>query len=136
MIICGIELSGSEARLVLIKGMKSSFSCLDVLPRKISLNDDENADEIKAFRDSLFTYFRENKIQLIAIKKRAKKGDYAGGAVGFKIEGIVQLYEDCPVRLVSPQSISAASKKSLSEIPTSLKNYQYDAFKTAFAVLG
>jgi len=39
-----------------------------------------------------------------------KKGEYAGGPIGFKMEGIIQLYEECPVKLVAPQTISATQK--------------------------
>src|SRR4030067_2503746 len=111
MTICGIEMFGSEARLVLLNGTKSSFSHTDIEPRKLKLTDDENPNEVKAFRNSLFAFFRENQVIQVVIKKRGKKGDYSGGPIGFKLEGIVQLYENCPVRLVAPQTISAAQKR-------------------------
>ena len=57
-------------------------------------DDDENPDEVKAFRDSMFAFFRENQVALVVIKKRGKKGEYSGGPVGFKLEGIIQLYEE------------------------------------------
>ena len=135
MIICGIEMFGSEARLVLLNGDKSSFSHADVKPKKLKLTDDENPEEVRAFRDSVFAFFRENNVTLIAIKKRGKRGDYSGGPVGFKIEGIVQLYEGCPIRLVAPQTISAARKKHSPDKPDTLLKYQYNAFETAFSVL-
>ena len=77
MPICGIEMSGSEVILVLLDGSKTSFSHIDIEPRKILLSDDENANEVKAFRDSLFAFFRENKVNLVVIKKRGKKGEFA-----------------------------------------------------------
>jgi hypothetical protein len=135
MPICGIEMSGSEARLVLLDGTQASFSHTDIEPRKIKLTDDENPDEVRAFRDSIFAYFRENKVVVVVIKKRGKKGAYSGGPVGFKLEGIIQLYEECPITLVAPQTISAAQKKHTPTKPTTLRKYQYSAFETAFAKL-
>ncbi len=135
MATCGIEMSGSEARLVLLDGKKLSFSHVDVKPKKMKLTDDENPDEVQAFRNLIFAFFRENNVACIAIKKRGKKGDYSGGPVGFKIEGIVQLYEECSVRLVAPQTISAAQKKHSPEKPETLLKYQYNAFETAFCEL-
>ena len=135
MTTCGIEMFGSEARFVLLDGDKSSFSHTDVKPRKLKLTDDETPEEVRAFRDSIFAFFRENNVTLIAIKKRGKKGEYSGGPVGFKLEGIVQLYEDCPVRLVAPQTISAARKKDSPDKPDTLLKYQYIAFETAYSVL-
>ena len=135
MPICGIEMFGSEVILALLDGCKTSFSHIDVEPKKISLSDDENAEEVKAFRNSLFAFFRENKVDLIVIKKRGKKGEYAGGPIGFKMEGIIQLYEECPVKLVAPQTISATQKKYIPSKPDTLRKYQHTAFETAFSVM-
>ena len=107
MIVCGIEMAASEARLVLLEGTKSNFHHIDVKIRKFKIADDENAGEVRAFRDTLYAFFRENKVEIIAIKKRGKKGDYAGGPIGFKLEAITQLYEGCPIVLIAPATISA-----------------------------
>ncbi len=135
MPICGIELTGSEAKIVLLNGSKSEFVHVNIEPRKLKLSDDENPTEVQAFHNSLFAFFRENEVSLVAIKKRGKKGDYAGGPIGFKLEGLAQLYEDCPVKLVAPQTISANQKKHNPSIPKSLRKYQYTAFHTAFSLL-
>ncbi len=135
MTICGIELTGSEARLVLIQGEKEDFSIINVEPRKIILKDDSDQDEVKAFKDSIFAFFRENKVTKVLIKMRSKKGDYVGGPVGFKLEGIIQLYDECPVILVTPQKISASKKRHNVYIPSELYQYQKIAFETAFAEL-
>lgn len=57
MTTCGIEMSGSEARLVLLNGTKASFAHNNIEPRKIKLTDDENPEEVKAFRESIFAFF-------------------------------------------------------------------------------
>ena len=135
MIVCGIEMASSEARLGLLDGSKSNFHHIVVEPRKLKIADDENADEVRAFRDSLYAFFRENKVEIIAIKKRGKKGDYAGGPIGFKLEAITQLYEECPIVLIAPATISVRIKKHTTGIPVTLRKYQYSAFQTAFSVL-
>ena len=135
MIACGIEMASSEARLVLLDGNKSNFQHIDVEPRKLKVVDDENADEVQSFRDTLYTFLRENKVEMIAIKKRGKKGDYAGGPIGFKLEAITQLYEECPVVLIAPATISVRLKKHTTGTPATLKKYQYSAFQTAFSAL-
>lgn len=135
MTICGIEMSASEVRLVLLQGEKENFTLVDTESRKIKLTDDADQDEVKAFRDSIFAYFHENQVSQIVIKKRGKKGDFSGGPVGFKLEGIIQLYDECPVTLVAPQTISAVQKKYDIEKPQELMKYQYTAFETAFSKL-
>lgn len=135
MTICGIEISASEVRLVILQGEKKDFTLLDTKLRKIKLTDDSDQNKVKAFQDSIFAYFHENQVSEIAIKKRGKKGDFSGGPVGFKLEGIIQLYDNCSVSLVAPQTISAIQKKFNVEKPKELKKYQYPAFETAFSKL-
>ena len=135
MTICGIEMSASEVRLVLLQGEKENFTLINTETRKIKLTDDADQEEVKNFRDSIFAYFHENQVSQIVIKKRGKKGDFSGGPVGFKLEGIIQLYDECPVTLVAPQTISAVQKKYDIEKPQELMKYQYTAFETAFSKL-
>lgn len=135
MIVCGMEMAASEVRLVLLNGNKSDFHHIDIKPRKLKITDDENAEEVRAFRDSLFAFLRENWVDMVAIKKRGKKGEYAGGPVGFKLEAITQLYEGCPVSLITPRTITVTIHKHAQMIPDTLLKYQYAAFQTAFTAL-
>ncbi len=135
MIVCGMEMAASESRLVLLSGNKSDFCHIDVKPRKIKIADDENAEEVRAFRDSLYAFLRAKNMDMIAIKKRGKKGEYAGGSIGFKLETIAQLYEECPVNLIAVWAITANIKRHAPQIPDTLLKYQYAAFQTAFTVL-
>ncbi len=135
MIVCGIGIKSSEIHLVTLEGNKNKYEHLTNSTRKISLKDEKNQQEVQAFRDTVYAYFRENHIENIAIKSRMKKGEYSGGSVGFKLESIIQLYGECPVTLITPQSIAAAEKKYSLKNPSSILKYQIDAFKTAFTIL-
>ena len=135
MIVCGMEMAASESRLVLLGGNKSDFRHIDVKPRKIKIADDENAEEVRAFRDSLFAFLRVKNVEMVAIKKRGKKGKYAGGSIGFKLEAIAQLYEECPVSLIAAQTITVNINRHAPQIPDTLLKYQNAAFQTAFTVL-
>ena len=135
MIVCGMEMAASESRLVLLSGNKSDFRHFDIKPRKLKIADDETAEEVQAFRDSLFAFLSENNVDMVAIKKRGKKGEYAGGPVGFKLEAIAQLYEGCLVSLTAPRTITVNMNKHAPKIPDTLFKYQYAAFQTAFTVL-
>ncbi len=81
------------------------------------------------------SFVRENAIDRIAIKKRSKKGEFAGGPTTFKIEGVFQLLESCEVTLLSPQTINAQSKKHDFELPGTLNKYQHEAYKAACSAL-
>jgi len=135
MIVCGMEMAASESRLVLLSGNKSDFSHIDVKPRKIKIADDENAEEVRVFRDSLYAFLRAKNVDMVAIKMRGKKGDYAGGPIGFKLEAIAQLYEECPVSLIAAMTITVNINRHAPQIPDTLLKYQYAAFQTAFTVL-
>ncbi len=135
MIVCGVEMKASEARMALLNGTKTNYAVINVKPRKLVLSDDENSDEVRAFRDALYAFFRENGVELVALKKRGKSGEYAGGAVGFKLEGIAQLYTECRIVLCAPQTIAAALRNHPTSVPESLPKYQHAAFETAYAVL-
>lgn len=135
MIVCGIEMKASEARLVLLKGLKAEYEHINIKPRKLVLTDDENADEVRAFRDALYAFFRENNVEVVVIKKRGTSGEYAGGVIGFKLEGIAQLYVDCDIRLIASQTIAATLRKHTPTYPQGLPKYQQAAFETAFSAL-
>jgi len=135
MIVCGIEMYGSEACLVILDGTKDEFTHRNIQPKKLKLANDENGVEIRAFKDSLYAYFRENQVEYVVIKKRSGKGGYSGGPVGFKMEAIAQLYTDTQVDLLSPQTISAALRRNAPTSPPSILKYQKSAFETAFCGL-
>ncbi|KJK14137.1 DUF3010 family protein [Pseudomonas sp. NPDC087612] len=135
MKICGIEIKGSEALLAVATLDGASPVHLALATKKIALEDDELADSVKAFARQARAFIAEQGISHLAIKKRSKKGDFAGGPTTFKIEGVLQLLDNCEVELVSPQTISAQAKKHDLELPASLNKYQHEAYKSACALL-
>ena len=135
MRICGIEFKASQANLVLLDGTKTSFAHADVKPKKIAIKDDLNSSDIRAFKEAVFAFLAENNVEMIAIKKRNKKGEFSGGPVGFKLEGIVQLYEACPIQFTAPATIASAVRKNSPVYPDTLLKYQHGAFETCFAAL-
>lgn len=131
MKICGIELKASEAILALVASENGELTHLASAEKKIALVDDEDPVEVKAFYRRLQTLIDEQKITHVAIKKRGKKGDFAGGPVTFKMEGLLQMLEGCDVRLIAPQTLNAAQKKHNFAIPAGLNKYQHDAYLVA-----
>ena len=132
MTICGIEIKGSEAIFALAG---PDLEHVAVATKKIALDDDDEAANVKAFAAQLAAFVKSNGITRIAIKKRSKKGEFAGGPTTFKIEGIIQLLDDCQVQLLSPQTLNAQFKKHAFDLPASLNKDQHEAFKAACAAL-
>jgi len=135
MKICGIELKGSDAIIAVAEMVDGIVSHILIETKKISLTDDEDYEQVQSFSCLLQGLVRDNGINIIAIKKRNKKGNYAGGAVTFKIEGIIQLLQGSQIILIAPTTIAAAEKRRAFTIPKSLNQYQVDAFKTAYTQL-
>jgi len=135
MKVCGIEIKGSEALLAVATLDAGNLVHLSLATKKIALEDDELADNVKAFASQARHFIAEHGISHLAIKKRSKKGDFAGGPTTFKIEGVLQLLDNCEVELVSPQTVSTQAKKHNLELPGSLNKYQHEAYKSACALL-
>lgn len=129
--ICGIELKSSEAIMVVLECENGGVEFVDIEPRKIKLGDDESSELVKSFYDSVVNFIRDNHIDTIVIKKRAKKGNMAGGAISFKMEALIQLNRVVTVTFISGQGIAAAQKKEPFQIPRSIKKYQEAAFMAA-----
>ncbi|WP_454563617.1 DUF3010 family protein [Pseudomonas sp. AIG] len=135
MNICGIEIKGSEAIIAVASVNGSVLSHVALSTKKIALDNDDDAANVKIFAAQVASFVRENAIDRIAIKKRSKKGEFAGGPTTFKIEGVFQLLDGCEVTLLSPQTINAQAKKHNFELPGTLNKYQHEAYKAGCAAL-
>lgn len=135
MKICGIEIKGSEALIAVAELNGDEISHVELETKRVALQDDEDANHIRSFSTLINGLVRDNGIHSIAIKKRNKKGEFAGGPITFKIEGIIQLTSNCSVKLISPPTISATNKNHGFAIPDSLNKYQHEAFLTACTMI-
>lgn len=135
MNICGIEIKGSEAIIAVASLDGATLSHVALNIKKIALDDDDEAANVKRFAAQVASFVREHSIDRIAIKKRSKKGEFAGGPTTFKIEGVFQLLDGCEVTLLSPQTINAQAKKHNFELPVTLNKYQHEAYKAACSAL-
>ena len=131
MNICGIELKANNVILVVLKNNEY----IDIKIKKIVLEDDEKQEDIRKFCNEFLDFLQKNEIEKVFIKKRAKKGTFSGGAVTFKLEGLIQLNPLCSVDLISSQSIATFEKKNQIEFPKELKKYQEQAYLTALCNL-
>lgn len=131
MNICGIELKANNIILVVL----NDNNYIDTKIKKLIIEDDEKQEDIRKFCNEFLDFLQKNEIEKIHIKKRAKKGTFAGGAVTFKIEGLIQLNPLCSVDLVSAQTVNTFEKKNQIQLPKELKKYQEQAYLTALCNL-
>ncbi len=131
MKICGIELKASDTILAVIEVENNIIHYISLNLKKISIQNDENKSEIESFHETIKTFLRDNNIDKIIIKKRAKRGKFAGGTDTFKMEGIIQLNGQCDVNFTSTQAIASYKNSNAVTIPTDLLKYQEEAYLSA-----
>mgnify|MGYP000429730151 CR=1 FL=1 len=132
MRICGIELKSNNAIFSVIEKQDDDIVVyIDMKIKKITLEDDEKQESIRQFCNELLVFLTKENIDKVILKKRAKKGNFAGGAVTFKMEALIQLNPHCPVDLVSGQALSRFEKDENIEYPNELNKYQEQAYLAA-----
>lgn len=131
---CGIEIKGDEAIFVLVEKQDNQIVFVSSETKRVTLHHEKSQDSVKMFYSTVSAFFRNNQVCVAAIKTRSKKGDYAGGPTTFKIEGLIQLAQECNVVLLAPATISAANRKHQFQIPDNLHKYQTDAYFVACCI--
>lgn len=128
---CGIEIKANEALIVLIEKKDGNLQYIESMTKRIALSDDESRDAVLLFQETIAAFLRSNHVSIVAVKKRSKKGVYAGGALTFKIEALLQVNPICEVHLVPGPTINASNKKNAFLMPNTLHKYQTEAYLTA-----
>ncbi|WP_138439041.1 DUF3010 family protein [Marinobacter alexandrii] len=137
MIICGVELSGSDAVVCLLNLDYGQFSLPECKVRKLTLKKNHTRADLQEFQASFAKLLSDDSVQKVAIKERMPKGKFAGGAISFKLEATIQLIAevDVDVTLLSPAQIKstlAANPLPITFAETGLKVFQETAFVVAF----
>ena len=135
MNICGIELKSNNVILSIIQINDNNVVFINTKIKKLILDDDENKNSLLKLQDELDQFLENNKVEKIALKKRAKKGNFAGGAVTFKTETIIQLNTSCEVTFITSQAINKYSKNNVVEIPDELNKYQEQAYLSSLLLI-
>jgi len=133
MKVLGIEISGREVRIVALENNGDEIDDYTEKYKPVKLEDDEVAENVMLFKNTLFAVFDNFSPDNIIIKYRNPKGKglHAPSPISFKIEGLIQTYSKATVSLVNPSTIAAYFKKNtLSINPT--HGYQLEALRIAY----
>lgn len=134
MKICGAEISGSEVIVVTATADDAGHGWARDACTRVKLENPGDQASVKSFAQAIEAFVRLHSIDKIVVKGRLGKGQYAGGAVSFKIEAILQMLS-CPVEIIMPNSIAARSKKHTLVPPNHAFAYQRAACLTVQAYL-
>lgn len=132
----GIQIKGSEAIVVVLEkdGVGNIIQTNEC--SKFKIDDHLNDNQVKEFRDQINTTLDSiGAVRIGIVARNANgKGKMAPSAVSFKLEGIIQLYENTQIEIVWPiTTISYFKKHTRSILPN--KKYQEDAFDVAYYLI-
>lgn len=138
MIICGVELTGSDAVICLLSLDQGQFTIPECKVRKLALKKNHTREDLLEFQAAFAEMMTDYSVNQVAIKERMPKGKFAGGAISFKLEAAIQLIPDTNLRvaLFSPALIKSTLAANPLPIPfsdTGLKIFQETAFIVAYA---
>lgn len=74
MIICGVELSGSDAVVCLLNLDQGQFSLPECKVRKLTLKKNHTRADLQEFQASFAKLLSDYNVQKVAIKERMPKG--------------------------------------------------------------
>lgn len=134
MRICGVELKGSDAIFAVIDVVNEEISSVVCQTRKVKYGESAEQQSARLFYDAICGFIRDQNIEHIGIKQRAQKGQFAGGPITFKMEGLIQLNPHATTQLFSGPTIAAATRRHDFQVPDQLNRYQADAYLTACCV--
>lgn len=135
-IVCGVDISGNVANIVLLKGKKTEYSIVQSEFKKIKLEDEKNQSHVKSFHQVMENFLKQNQVIKMSVKRPSTSGKFQAGPVAFKIETILQL-SAVPIELLHATKISSLIKKSIisDETYEEIHKYQRAAFEAAFSGL-
>jgi carbamate kinase len=138
MKVCGVELKGNDAVICLMSLDEGLYTLNECRVKKLSIIDAKDQQQIQKFQFDFAKLIADYQVEKVTIKERLTRGKFAGGSVSFKLEATVQLIENLDVSLLASSKIKDIIKNSQTTInfkDTGLKQFQEQAFMTAFAYL-
>ena len=137
MRVCGVELSGKEANLVILERQGALYQIIPCRQRKILLGTLDDPAATQAFHFTFQKLMQDYKVTHLAIRQRPAKGKFAGGAASFKMEAALELIKGCQITLLSASHIKEQLKHHPVPVDfaaTGLKKFQRLAFETAYTL--
>lgn len=133
---CGVEITGSEVILVSVdKSEDVNFKIIPSQSTRIVLHDSSDQGSVRSFYNAICAFAKNHGVLDFAVRGRNAKGEFAGGAMTFKIEGLLQIVDGCSVQILHPTTIAASKRKHGFEAPSDVFKYQKNAFFAACSFL-
>ena len=135
MKVIGIAIDKSKAVFYALE-KKENGNLINVTgeTKFLTLKDDTNNASVRAFQSQIYSFFDDINPDRIAILTRQTKGRFKSSPLSFKIEGLIQCYEEIDIEFISPHKILSYFKKN--EFILDLEHeYQEKAAKLAYYLI-
>ncbi len=96
-------------------------------------NDMDNVS-VRAFQEEMHSWFDNIQAERIVILARQTKGRFRSAPLSFKIEGLIQCYEEIDIEFVSGPKVTAFFRKNDFDLSPEF-DYQESAAKVAYFLL-
>lgn len=131
MKVCGIDIQGKDVILVIGELDGNGDFQGTAAPKKISVTDEDDAGQLRSVKATVEGLLKEHQVELVGIKVRPNKGQYAAGSASFKLEAVLQLNDVCAAKMIHPMTMKAALKKVTVVPPAKINKYAEDALAVA-----
>ncbi|MGL1931937.1 MAG: DUF3010 family protein [Desulfotalea sp.] len=111
MVISGILLKANEARIVTLTGSRKTHSLLAPKFNKLLLPKNPLQEDVAVFVQAFKAYCIDNSVDGIVINRRVTRGQAAGGAGTFLIEGVLLSISSVPIEFIHSATIRATEKR-------------------------
>jgi hypothetical protein len=113
MIIAGIYLKGSCARIVALSGTCPKYVRLSQQVDRLELSSKPTQEDVQTFVQALHAYCTDNEIDVVCVNHRSNEADSDGGSpASFRAEGIILATSEIPVKLIHSVTVAAAIRKN------------------------
>lgn len=116
MRVLGVEISGSESRLVILDGTAEECRIEHLPVPKLPLPpDSEQVDSLIALKKQIFSLLKSQEIELVSVIR----ADAGCSPIRAKVECMIQMAAvdaAIPCTLVAPQTVVAAEKRKVADV--------------------
>ncbi|WP_076410135.1 DUF3010 family protein [Shewanella sp. UCD-KL12] len=111
MVIAGFFLKANEVRVVSLDGSRESHQLVVSKLNKLTINKNPTQEEVCVFIEQIQQYCTSHNIEKLVLNRRASKGQGAGGAGTFLMEGVILACAKVSVELIHPATLRATDKR-------------------------
>ncbi|WP_299792823.1 DUF3010 family protein [uncultured Shewanella sp.] len=112
MLISGMFLKANEVRIVTLSGTRADHQLVAPKRNKLTLIKNPTQEEVRLFGEQVKAFCLEHGIDKVVLNRRASKGQGAGGAGTFLMEGVILALSPATVELVHPATVRATDKRT------------------------